>query len=181
MYTHSPAGQPYPGLHQEKRGQQVKVGDSAPLFCSGETSAGVLRPALEPSAQERNGAVGAGPEEATKMIRGLQHLCYEDRLRKLVWFSLERRRLWGDLTAAFQYLKGTHRKDRENIFSKACCDRTRGNIFKLREGRFSLNIRNKFFTMRVVKHWNRLLKEVVEASSLETLKARLDGALSNLI
>jgi len=71
MCTHSPEGQPYPGLHQEKRGQKVEGGDSAPLLLSGEIPPGVLCPALEPSAQEGHGAVGAGPEEATKMIRGL--------------------------------------------------------------------------------------------------------------
>ncbi|KFP10375.1 hypothetical protein Z169_11806, partial [Egretta garzetta] len=55
------------------------------------------------------------------------------------------------------------------------------NDFKLKQGRFRLDIRRKFFTMKVVKHWNRLPREVVDAPSLETFKARLDGALSNLI
>jgi len=90
------------------------------------------------------------------------------------------RRLQGDLIADFQYLKGVYRKDGENIFSRACCDRT-SNGFKLRESRFRLDIRKKFFTMRVVKYWNRLSREAVEAPSLETFKVKLDGALSNLL
>ena len=53
--------------------------------------------------------------------------------------------------------------------------------FKLREGRFGLDIRKKLCNMRVVKHWHRLPREAVEAPSLETFKARLDGALSNLV
>ncbi|KFQ70637.1 hypothetical protein N335_10608, partial [Phaethon lepturus] len=119
---------------------------------------------------------------ATKMMRGMEPLSYEDRLRELVLFSLEKRRLWGDLIAAFQYLKKVgYRKDGDRLLSRTCCDRTRGNGFKLKEGRFRLDTRKKFFTMRVVKHWHRLPREVVDDPSLETFKVWLDGALSNLI
>ncbi|KFZ50233.1 hypothetical protein N338_03346, partial [Podiceps cristatus] len=55
------------------------------------------------------------------------------------------------------------------------------NGFKLKEGRFRFDIRKKFFPMRVVRHWNRLPREAVDAPSLEVLKARLDGALRNLV
>ena len=60
-------------------------------------------------------------------------------------------------------------------------DRTRENVFQLKEGRFRLDIRREFFTQRVVKHWNRLPKEVVDAPSLEAFKARLDVALGSLV
>ena len=82
---------------------------------------------------------------------------------------------------AFHYLKGSYRKEGDRLFSRVCGDRTRGNGFKLREGRFRLDIMKKSFTMRVLKHWNRLPRVVVDAPSLETFKARLDKALGNLI
>jgi len=118
---------------------------------------------------------------ATKMTRGLENLSCEDRLRKLGLFSLEKRRLRGDLRAAFQYLKGAYTKDGEGLFTRVCSDRTRGNGCKLKEGRFRLDIRKKFFTMRVVKQWNRWPRAAVDAPSLEVFKARLDGDLSNLV
>jgi len=75
------------------------------------------------------------------MVRGLEDLSYKDRLRELGLFSLEKRSLWGDLIVAFQHLKGAYRKDGDRLFSRACCDRTRGNGFKLSEGRFRLDRR----------------------------------------
>ncbi|PKU47161.1 hypothetical protein llap_2535 [Limosa lapponica baueri] len=122
--------------------------------------------------------LGRVQRRARKMIRGLEHLSYEDRLREL---SLEKRRLQGDLIVAFYYLKGAYRRDGEGLFIRECSDRMRHNCFKLKEGRFRLDIRKKSFTLRVMRHWNRLPREAVAAPSLEVFKARLDGALSNLV
>jgi len=107
------------------------------------------------------------------MTQGLEQLSYKEWLRELGLFSLEKRRLWGDLIVAFLYLKGACKKGGANLFSKACCDRTRGNGFQLKEGKFRLAIRKKCFTMRVVKHWNRMPREVIDAPSLETFKVGL--------
>jgi len=110
------------------------------------------------------------------MIGELERLSDEERLRELRLFSLEKRRLQGDLVAAFQYLKEAYKKDGDKLFSRAYYNRTRGNGFKLRESRFKQDTRKKYFTIRVVKHWHRLPREVVDAPYLETFKVRLDGA-----
>ena len=81
---------------------------------------------------------------------------------------------------AFQYLKGAYKQEGERLFTWVDSDRTSGNGFKLRKGWFRLDSRKKFFTQRVVTHWNRLPKEVVDAPFLEAFKASLDVALGSL-
>ena len=115
------------------------------------------------------------------MTKGLEHFSYEERLRELGLFSLEKRRLWGELIAAFQYLEGAYKQEGEWQFMRVDSGRARGNGFKLRQERFRLDIRRRFFTQRVVMHWNRLPREAMDAPFLDALKARLDVALGSLV
>ena len=79
------------------------------------------------------------------MVPGMKYLSYEDRLRELGLFSLEKRRLQGDLRAAFQYLKRGYKEEGDRLFSRICGDETRGSGFELKEGRFRLDIRKNLF------------------------------------
>ena len=115
------------------------------------------------------------------MLRGLQHLPYKDRLRELGLLSLEKRRLRGELIAAFQDLKGASKQEGRQLFERGDKSRTRGNGLKLKEGRLRLNVRGKFFTMRAVRCWYGLPREAVDAPSLEMFKARLHDALGSLV
>jgi len=71
-------------------------------------------------------------------------------------FGLEKRRRWGDFIVVFQYLKGAYKQEGEQLLMRVDSDWTRGNGCKLRQGRFRLDIRNKFVPQWVVPAWNRV-------------------------
>jgi len=100
------------------------------------------------------------------MMRGLEPLCWEDRLGELGLVSPGKRRLRRDLIVAFQYLKEVFKRDWHRLLSSTCSNRTGNNVFKLKEGRLRLERRKKFLTMRVVRPWHRLPREEEDAPSL---------------
>ena len=124
--------------------------------------------------------LGGIQRRATKMIQGMEHLSYMDKPRELGLFSLEKRRLCGDLIVAFQYLKERYKKGTDSSAASLVMGQ-RGNDFKLNKERYRSDNWKKIFTIRIVKHWNRVPRDVMEALSLETCQVRLNRALSNLI
>ena len=103
------------------------------------------------------------------------------RMSDLGLFSLEKRRLSGDLINIYKYLKCGSQKDMANPFSAVCRDRTRRNSHKLEHGKFNTIMQRNFFTVMVTKHCHRLPREVADSPPLETFKTHLDTYLCNLV
>lgn len=111
---------------------------------------------------------------ATKLIPGYRNLSYEERLKRLDMFSLKDRRIRGDLIETFKIVNEIDMIKYENLFEFSSQSATRNNGFNLKGQRFNTDLRKNYFNLRVVDYWNKLPSSVVQVSTVDALKNRVD-------
>jgi len=121
------------------------------LLCSGRSPPGVLHPAVEPSAQARHGPVGVGPEEGHKNDQGARTPLLRIKTERVGVFQPGEEKAVGRPYFSLSVLRGD--LDGDELFSSTYCYKTSCNAFRLKEGRFRLDIRKTFFTMKLERHW----------------------------
>ena len=141
----------------------------------------LVRPHLEyavqfwsPSYQKDEKKLEGVQRRATKLIPGFRGLTYEERLKRLDLFSLNKRRIRGDLIETFKILKNIDKINKDNFLELSTQLTTRNNGLKLKGQRFNTDLRKNFFNVRVIESWNKLPASVVQANTTDTFKARLD-------
>ena len=148
----------------------------------------MLRPPLEhgvqfwaPQLKKEVKVLECVQRRATELVKGLGGMSSEERLRTLPLSSLEKRRRRGHLIALCSFLRRGRGEGGADLFSVGCSDRMCGNGSKLRQGRLRLDMRKHFCTERLLKPWNGLPGEVVDAPSLSVLERDLDNALNTML
>ena len=146
----------------------------------------LVRPHLEyavqswsPALVKDNAMIERMQRRATKMISGLYHLSYEERLQELKLYSLEKRRIRGDLIQVFRIMKQIDKVDIADLGWKVNNRVSRGHSLKLIKNLSRLEIRKTYFTQRIINLWNELPEHAVAATTVEAFKGRLDRFLNN--
>lgn len=109
---------------------------------------------------------------------GLKDLAYEDRLKVLNVPSMSYRRIRGDLIEVYKFMQGIYNCKNPFEINASC---TRGHQFKLKKNHCKTNLRQSFFTNRVIDTWNSLAADIVNATSLNSFKNHLDDTFKEYV
>ena len=117
---------------------------------------------------------------ATKLIPSIRHMSYERRLKQLNLYSLEKRRIRGQLIETFKILKGIENIDHRKLFTLST-NQTRSNGWKLDLKRFNTSQCGDFFTYKIASYWNKLPTDVVNSTNINQFKMRLDKVIDTML